>query len=97
MPATIDSEDRSMWHSTRRPSDSSELAHAMYNLWWPLAIIAMPESSTIIGFYALSYLVTQFDRHSCAAKFNVMQRPALRFQQLARINPQSAIGFGTID
>ena len=45
----------------------------MYNLWWPLAIIGMPESSTIVGFYALSYLVTQFDRHSCAAKFNVEQ------------------------
>ena len=69
----------------------------MYNLWWPLAIIGMPESSTIAGFYALSYLVTQFDRHSYAAKFNAVQRPALRCQQLARIKLQSAIGFGTID
>lgn len=71
MVAPFGSEDRLMCYSRGRSSDSWRVARATYNLWWPLAIIDLLESSTIVGFYALSYLVTPFDRHPCAAKLYV--------------------------
>ena len=83
--------------SARRPEDSSTAARVAYNLWWTPAIIEMPESSTIVGFYALSYLVILFDRRPCAAKFDVDRRPAHHFQQLVGINRCSAIGSDIID
>lgn len=91
MLATFGSGERWIRCSARRPEDSSAAARATYNLWWPPAIIRMPESSTIVDFYALSYLVTLFARRSCAAKFDADRRPTHRSQQLGGIKQVSAV------
>jgi len=97
MLATFSSGDRWIRRSARRPEDSSTAARATCNLWWPPAIIEMPESSTIVDFYALSYLVTLFGRRPCAAKFDANLRPAHHSQQLGGINLASTAGSDIID